>query len=90
MTDRQLPADATPARTTPSFTSETVPKALCNAHHATVWAELVVEHGAVLFIEEDPPWRTRITAGSRQVIVPIRTHHVDPEIDSVFHVQFYD
>ena len=54
MTDRLLPDGLMPGRTTPSFTHETVPNALRNAHHTTVWAELIVERGSVLFVEEDP------------------------------------
>jgi len=90
MTDRVLPAGSTPARNTPSFTDETVPVALRNAHHTTVWAELVVEQGAVVFVEEDPAWRTTVLAGSSQAIVPNRKHHVEPEVGALFHVQFYD
>jgi tellurite resistance-related uncharacterized protein len=90
MTDRLLPDGLTPGRATPSFTDETVPNALRNAHHTTVWAELIVEQGNVLFVEEDPAWQILVTAGSSQPIVPNRKHHVEPEPEAVFRVQFYD
>ncbi len=90
MTERRVPDGAVPGRTTPSFTDATVPPALLHAHHTTVWAELVVESGAVLFVEEDPPWQHRVEAPATQPIVPNRKHHVAPESGAVFHVQFYD
>ena len=90
MTDRALPPGVIAARATPSFTGETVPTALRNAHRTTVWAELVVEQGAVLFIEEEPHWQVRVVVGASQTIVPNRKHRVEPEPDAEFHVQFYD
>lgn len=90
MTDRALPPGVTAARATPSLTVETVPPALRNAHHTTVWAELVAERGAVLFIEEEPHWQVRVVAGASQAIAPNRKHHVEPEPDAEFHVQFFD
>ena len=90
MTDRLLPDGLMPGRTTPSFTHETVPNALRNAHHTTVWAELIVERGSVLFVEEDPRWQVLVIADSSQPIVPNRKHHVEPEPGAVFRVQFYD
>jgi tellurite resistance-related uncharacterized protein len=90
MTDRVLPPGVIAARATPTFTVETVPAALRNAHHTSVWAELVVERGAVLFVEEEPHWQVRVVAGTSQTIVPNRKHHVEPEPDAHFHVQFYD
>ncbi|MFT5268294.1 MAG: tellurite resistance-related uncharacterized protein, partial [Acidimicrobiales bacterium] len=71
-------------------TDKTVPAALRNAHHTAVWAELVVEQGAVLFVEEqEPRWQVRVVAGASQAIVPNRKHHVEPEPGAHFHVQFY-
>ena len=90
MTERILPPGSVPGRQTPSFTEQSVPAALLRAHHTTVWAELVVESGALTFVEEDPPWRHRLLAPATQVIVPNRKHHVEPEPGVQFHVQFYD
>lgn len=90
MTERMLPTGLTPGRSTPSFTDNTVPTALRNAHHTTVWAELIVEQGTVVFVEEDPRWQAVVTGGSSQTIVPNRKHHVEPESGAVFRVQFYD
>ncbi|MFT4988342.1 MAG: tellurite resistance-related uncharacterized protein [Acidimicrobiales bacterium] len=90
MTARALPLGVLATRATPSFTDKTVPAALRNAHHTAVWAELVVEQGAVLFVEEqEPRWQVRVVAGASQAIAPNRKHHVEPEPGAHFHVQFY-
>lgn len=90
MTGRVLPDGLTRGRSTPVFTEETVPNALRNAHHTTVWAELIVEHGTVVFVEEDPAWQRVVTGGCSQPIVPNRKHHVEPEAGARFRVQFYE
>ncbi len=90
MTERAIPSGSVAGRKTPSFTAETVPTALQNAHHTTVWAELVVESGVVTFVGEDPPLQCRIDGPGRETIVPNQKHHVEPEPGAVFHVQFYD
>ena len=83
-----LPRDAAPVRRTPSFTAASMPPALGRAHLTSVWAELVVEEGSVLFADENPR-RVAVPAGSRIVIVPQVSHHIEPADDAVFHVQFY-
>lgn len=90
MDERIVPADAVAGRKTPSFTPETVPAALLAAHHTTVWGELIVEEGVVTFVEEDPAWQHRLEAPAVQAIVPHRRHHVEPELNAVFHIQFYE
>ena len=90
MTDRVLPDALTLGRSTPVFTDKTVPNALRNAHHTTVWAELIVEHGTVVFVEEDPAWQVVVTGGHSQPIAPNRKHHVEPEPGAMFRVQFYE
>jgi len=72
MTERKLPAGLEPERTTTTFTADLVPPGLLRAHHTTVWAELVVEAGTVVFVEEDPHWQVALTAPARQAIVPNR------------------
>jgi len=89
MTERKLPAGLEPERTTSTFTADSVPPGLLRAHHTTVWAELVVEAGTVVFVEEDPHWQVALTAPARQAIVPNRKHHVEPLADALFRVQFY-
>jgi len=45
-----IPEAAVPGRRTPAFTAESMPPALAKDHRTTVWAELVVEEGTVLFV----------------------------------------
>ena len=67
-----------------------MPAGLSRAHVTTVWAELVVLAGSVLFVEEDAQRRIRARPGDRVLIVPGTYHHVEPSSDAEFYVQFYD
>ena len=89
--NRELPRGVVPGRKTPTFTASSVPPALLEAHHTTVWAELVLLEGSVGFTYEATP-EAAITAssGERVVIVPIEKHHVAPDEMASFYVQFYD
>lgn len=89
--NRNLPVGATAARRTPIFSVDSVPPALLNSHKTTVWAELVVIAGVVVFSDERPdPWTTTVDAGDRVVILPERLHRIEPSADARFYVQFYD
>jgi len=85
---KEIPAAAVPGRRTPTFTAESMPPALAKDHRTTVWAELVVVEGTVLFVDEASRSITA-AAGSRIVIVPDTYHHVEPSGDARFYVQFY-
>ena len=87
---REIPATAAPKRRTRTFTAATMPAGLSRAHVSTVWAELVVLAGSVLFVEEEAQRRTRARPGDRVLIVPGTHHHVEPSPDAEFYVQFYD
>lgn len=87
---RLIPPTTTTGRRTPTFTTETVPPALLAAHRTSAWAELVVLEGAVAFVDQDPPWCARATPDRRVVIVPERHHHIEPETNASFYVQFHD
>lgn len=91
--DRALPEGLTLARTTPTWTRETVPPALLKLHHTSVWAELVVEAGMVdfhEFREDGDPWHTIGTVDRRVVIIPEQRHRIVPSSDARFHVEFYE
>jgi tellurite resistance-related uncharacterized protein len=90
MTERVIPNNVEEGRKTPVFDAVTVPRALLNAHKTSVWAELVVLTGSVDFQDELPAWKTRVRAGERVVIVPQRSHHIEPGNGATFYVQFYD
>lgn len=92
MTERVLPAGLVIARTTPTWTVDTVPRALLGEHHTSVWAELVVEEGTVGFVEvdgPDAPWEAMAAPGANVVIVPDRQHRIEPSTDARFYVVFY-
>ena len=84
-----IPDHLRPVRRTPDFTAATVPAGLLAAHRTTAWAELVVTSGTVVFVEEEAMRSIPVGAGERHVIVPELIHHVEPEDDAEFHVQFY-
>lgn len=65
-----------------------MPPALGRSHLTSVWAELVVEQGSALFVD-DTSRRVLVSAGSRTPIEPGVAHHIEPAADAVFHVQFY-
>ena len=85
----EIPIAAVPGRRTPTFTAESMPPALANDHRTTVWAELVVLEGTVLFVDESSRNVTAATGG-RVVIVPDTYHHIEPSDDAQFYVQFYE
>ncbi len=89
MTDAPLPAGLIAGRRTPTFDQASTPSGLRAAHHTAVWAELVVEAGTVRFVDEATGDGTVIAAGHRRVIVPHVHHHVEPDADARFHVQFW-
>ncbi len=89
-TPPEIPPTAAPRRRTRAFTAATMPAGLSRAHVTTVWAELVVLAGSVLFVEEDARRRIRARPGDRVLIVPGTYHHVEPSEDAEFYVQFYD
>lgn len=90
MNRRSLPHGVVEGRRTPTFDESSTPPALRSAHHTTVWAELVVEAGEVVFVEEASGEETTVPAGSRHVIVPGERHAVRLRPGARFHVQFWD
>lgn len=86
---RRVPAGAQLARRTPTWTRESVPKALLSDHQTSVWAELVVSAGTVRFIERDTDYSTIVTAEQPVAIVPHRAHRIEPDDVASFHVAFY-
>ena len=85
----EVPATAVRGRRTPNFSLDSVPAALTKAHVTTIWAELVVLAGSVLFADETQR-RIVAVAGSRVPIVPGVHHHVEPDASAEFYVQFYE
>jgi tellurite resistance-related uncharacterized protein len=88
----QIPDGFELARTTPTFTNDTVPAGLLAAHRVAdkIWARLVVHSGEVGFVFEDEPHTPiTITAGGSIAIPPGRLHHVELDQPATFAVEFY-
>ena len=90
-----LPPGLSLVRVTNSFDVETTPKGLRRAHRIAtgVWGLLVVNAGSLLFVFEPndagPGTSHRVKAGEQVVIPPQVLHHVEPDSDAVFCVEFH-
>lgn len=87
----ELPAGLEHVRTTPVFLASSVPGGLLRAHQIApaVWGRLCVSAGSVTFVLEATGESRRLVEGDTQVIEPETAHHVEPEPDAVFTVEFY-
>ncbi len=88
----EMPAGFAAYRRTDEFTAATVPAAL-RAQHATkpgVWGLLHVLAGSVRYVVEPPLAREVVVSpGTPGVIVAEVLHHVEPDADARFVVEFY-
>jgi len=86
-----LPDGLVEGRTTPWFTSDTVPSRLMNDHSTTCWAALRVAAGTVHFTESegDSPRSLIVSAGGELVIVPNVKHSVSFSDDAEFAITMY-
>ncbi len=88
----ELPPDLEVVRTTKVFDRLTAPNGLLRAHAlaSEVWARLVVETGTVEFVFEDLPADVRtIGPGGHQIVPPARRHHITPDDDATFYLEFH-
>ncbi len=87
----RLPVGVELARTTPEFTASSVPAGLLAAHQVAegVWGRLRVRAGTVVYVVEDTGLRRTVDAGDVQVIGPGVRHHVEPDRDACFVVEFH-
>lgn len=80
-------------KSTPVFTSETIPGSLVTSHATKpgVWGLLRVEHGRLLFcLDTDVPGRVVVEHGRSVVIDPGVPHHVEVlEADTAFLIEFH-
>jgi tellurite methyltransferase len=90
---KKMPAGHVAYRRTPSFTHETVPKALLGRHDtkAGVWAQLCVTTGALELIEVHGESESHlvINAGEHAIIRPEVEHRVGLLADVEFYVEFW-
>jgi tellurite resistance-related uncharacterized protein len=87
-----LPPGLEHVRTTAVFDAQTVPPGLLRAHRiaAGVWGRLTVDEGSLRFVFEDNPGgAVRVAAGESMIIPPSTPHHVEPDADVRFAVEFH-
>ena len=90
MRTAKLPRGLRAARRTPNFTVDSVPPGLLSAHITTVWAQLIVSSGSVVFVDEESDERAVVRDDVPMVIVPHRRHHIEPDPGAEFFVQFFE
>ena len=86
-----LPGDVAFVRRTDVFDATTVPAGLRRAHRVAdgVWGRLVVEAGTVAFVVEASGERFELGAGDAIAIPPGVAHHVEPDDEARFAVEFH-
>ena len=87
-----LPPGARHYSSSPRFTEVTLPEKLTGLHRTKpgVWGRLVVEEGALTFIEPGPPEIVRrVLAGEVEIIAPERPHRVAVDGPVCFLIEFY-
>lgn len=88
----EMPAGYQPYKRTIEFTTHTIPDALKQQHSTKrgVWGVIHVVEGRMRYVVEAPLAREFVLeTGSRAVIVPEVPHHVMPEGDVRFYVEFH-
>jgi tellurite resistance-related uncharacterized protein len=75
---------------TPNFTEVTVPKAFLQAHATKegVWARLHVLEGCLTFFDDVTGAQSLLPPGIHSCIFPSRKHHIAPEGQVRFFVEF--
>ena len=87
-----LPPGVEMQRTTGELDGESVPAGLMRAHRLApgVWGRLRVSHGTLGFVWEDTPDDpVALLAGDTLVIPPEVPHHVEPDPDVRFSIEFH-
>ena len=90
-----LPNGLELVRTTDEFDATSTPKGLLRAHRVAigVWGLLRVSQGTVTFVFEEtastPAESILVRAGEDVVIPPQVVHHVEPDSEAVFCVEFH-
>ncbi|MBA3459337.1 MAG: DUF3565 domain-containing protein [Deltaproteobacteria bacterium] len=88
----ELPSGFEAYKRTPDFTAASIPDGL-KRHHSTkpgVWAVINVLEGRLRYVVEPPLVHEEvIEAGGRAVVVAEVLHHVEPEGEVRFFVEFY-
>ena len=88
----EMPAGYQAYKRTIEFTEHTIPDSLKHQHSTkpSVWGVIHVLEGRLRYVIEDPLAGERLLEpGSRAVIVPEVPHHVSPEGEVRFFVEFH-
>lgn len=92
-TAQSLPPGLQCYKTSPEFTSATVPESLLTAHSikAGVWGLLRVQRGRLLYcLDVDPPEKLKVEQGGTAVIAPGALHHVELlDAGTAFLIEFH-
>jgi len=88
---KQLPENVKPYKTTQTYTYNSTPGMMKNAHRtkAGVWAKIIVQKGEVLYhIEGDDAVYT-LSSELAGIIEPTTFHKIDPQQGARFVIEFY-
>jgi tellurite resistance-related uncharacterized protein len=88
---RMIPSGYEPYRRTPTFTHESVPKALLERHttKAGVWARIHVVVGSLDYVLHEPfDARERLTPNAPGIVPPEVEHHLELSDPVSFYVEF--
>lgn len=86
-----LPEGLQVVRSTPRFDARSTPAGLRSAHQVAdgVWGRIRVLAGVVRFVFEPPEAATfELGPGDELAIPPQRPHHVEPDGEALFQVDF--
>jgi tellurite methyltransferase len=89
---RMIPPGYEPYRRTPTFSRESVPKALLERHttKAGVWARIHVVEGSLDYVLHDPfDSRELLTPHAPGIVLPEVEHHLEMSGPVSFYVEFW-
>lgn len=88
---KQLPADVTPYKRTPTFTADSIPAGLLKAHRtkAGTWGKIIIHSGRLLYRILEPDFEeVQLSPERYGVVEPTMLHEVQTDGDVEFHVEF--
>ena len=89
---QKLPVNVSPYKRTPSFTEDSIPAGLINAHQTKqgTWGKIVVLHGRLLYrILEPDTEEVHLSPTKHGVVEPTVLHEVQALGEVQFYVEFY-
>lgn len=89
---KTLPENVRPYKKTPKFTNDTVPSGLLKSHTTKkgTWGKIVVLKGVLRYVIETVPAKEIVLSQDKfGVVEPEVPHHVTPQGEVEFYVEFY-